>query len=106
MNNLNYFQKALAIIMLVAIVAGCSAVSGRETPGEYIDDAAITAKVKAAIIDDNILHPFQISVETFQNVVQLRGFVDSQKIAARASVVAKVKGVKAVKNDIIVRKNK
>jgi hyperosmotically inducible periplasmic protein len=46
----------------------------------------------------------QIGVETMQDVVQLSGFVDSAQTKARAGEVARsVKGVREVKNDLVVR---
>jgi hyperosmotically inducible periplasmic protein len=79
--------------------------SGRETVGEYVDDATITTKVKAAMFDDPALKVMQIGVETMQNVVQLSGFVDSPQVKARAGELARsVIGVREVKNDLVVRK--
>jgi osmotically-inducible protein OsmY len=93
----------LMAIALAASSAGCAVTSGRETPGEYVDDATITTKVKASIINDLGLSS-QIGVETMQNVVQLSGFVDSPQIKARAGEIARsVSGVKDVKNNLIVR---
>ena len=87
---------------LTTSVAGCAAISGRETPGEYVDDATITTKVKASIINE--LGMKQIGVETMQNVVQLSGFVDSAQIKARAGEIARgISGVEEVRNDLIVR---
>ena len=78
--------------------------SGRETAGEYVDDATITTKVKAAMFDDPALKVMQISVETMQNVVQLSGFVDSEQTKVRAGERARsVAGVREVKNDLVVR---
>lgn len=88
--------------MLATSVAGCAAVSGRETPGEYVNDATITTKVKASIINELGLK--EIGVETMQNVVQLSGFVDSPEIKSRAGEIARgVSGVRDVKNNIVVR---
>ncbi|MBX9805242.1 MAG: BON domain-containing protein [Alphaproteobacteria bacterium] len=87
------------------ILAGCAAFSGRETAGEYLDDAAITGSVKSEILNDPKLKLFRIHVETFQNEVQLSGFVDSAAEKAEAERVArKVEGVRSVKNSIVVRK--
>jgi hypothetical protein len=75
-----------------------------ESTGEYVDDSAITAKVKAAILEDPELKTLQISVKTFKGVVQLSGFVDSKEMVARAGEVAgQVSGVREVKNDLIVK---
>jgi osmotically-inducible protein OsmY len=43
-------------------------------------------------------------VETFKGVVQLSGFVDSAQSKSKAGeVAARVKGVKSVKNNLIVK---
>lgn len=93
----------LALSLLTAIPA-CSSGPTHESTGEYIDDAAITTKVKAAIVKDEMLNPFQIGVETYKNVVQLSGFVDSTATKAHAATVAAgVAGVRDVKNGLVVK---
>ena len=78
--------------------------SKRETPGEYIDDAAITAKVKAAVLNEPSLKSAEINVETSKGRVQLTGFVRSRADINKAVEVAKgVKGVKTVMNDMILK---
>jgi osmotically-inducible protein OsmY len=43
-------------------------------------------------------------VETYKGIVQLSGFVDSQKTVNKAGEIARgVKGVKSVKNDLNVK---
>jgi osmotically-inducible protein OsmY len=77
------------------------AAGGGETAGEYVDDAMITTKVKAAIVNDARLSAFDISVETNRGVVQLNGFVDSQAdINEAAEVAQRVEGVKSVENNL------
>ena len=103
MRNGNLLRSFLLALALATSVAGCAAISGRETPGEYLDDATITTKVKATIVNELGLSS-QIGVETMQNVVQLTGFVDSPQTKARAGEIARgISGVKDVKNNIIVR---
>ncbi len=81
-----------------------AATSKAETPGEYIDDTAITVKVKAAIFEEASLKSAEINVETSKGVVQLSGFVRSRADINKAVQVAKgVKGVKSVKNDMILK---
>ena len=94
----------LICIGLIAAFVGCASTQKREGTGEYIDDSAITAKVKAAILGDSALKVFQINVETFKGEVQLSGFVDSADMVKRAGEVARgVKGVVMVKNNLIVK---
>ena len=76
MSDAKQLRTILAALALVTLVVGCSAISGRELSGEYVDDATITTKVKAEIFNDLSLKVLQINVETFQDVVQLSGFVD------------------------------
>lgn len=67
--------KLAAMAALTIFLMACDPIAGRETPGEYVDDTAITSKVIAAIIDDPILKKSQVNVETLQHIVQLSGFV-------------------------------
>ncbi len=46
--------------------------------GNFMDDSAITAKVKAAPVDHDNIKSTDISVKTDQKVVTLSGFVESR----------------------------
>lgn len=75
-----------------------------EKAGEAIDDAAITAKVKAVILAEPGLGVLQISVDTVQGVTTLSGTVDSQQNSDRAKDIASaVAGVKGVENQLVVK---
>ena len=94
----------LVCIMLVTAFLGCASTQKREGTGEYLDDSAITTKVKAAIFNEPSLKVFQINVETFKGDVQLSGFVDSSQSVSKAGEVARgVKGVRSVRNNLIVK---
>ena len=98
----NLIRSFMMACALVTSLAACAAISGRETTGEYVDDATITTKVKAAIL--NQIGAKQIGVETMQNVVQLSGFVDSTAIKDKAGEIARgITGVRDVRNNLIVR---
>src|ERR1700733_4515232 len=104
MLNLKRVGNLLTAVALVTLITGCAAISGRETSGEYVDDATITAKVKGDIFNDPSLKVLQINVETFQDVVQLSGFVDSVQSKERAGQIARaVTGVRNVKDNLVVR---
>ena len=73
----------------------------KESPGEYIDDAAITTKVKAAFVNDKEVKATEVKVETYKGTVQLSGFAHSSKAIERAvQLASNVPGVKSVRNDI------
>lgn len=87
--------------LLFLVFAGCASGPKQEGTGEYIDDSVITAKVKAAILNEPSLKVAEINVETFKGTVQLSGFVREAKDVDKAVEVARnVKGVKSVKNDL------
>ena len=103
MINLKNFTAVLAALA-IATTVGCAATAKHESTGQYVDDTAITAKVKKDIFDEPTLKSAEINVETFKGVVQLSGFVRSQANINTAVVVAKnVTGVKSVKNDMLVK---
>ncbi len=74
-----------------------------DTTGQYLDDAAITTKVKASFADDKWVKGRDISVRTDHGVVDLTGTVNSKDESDRATELAtKVKSVRAVHNNLIV----
>jgi osmotically-inducible protein OsmY len=100
MNILKQVGTLLAALAL-ATTLGCAATRTSESTGQYVDDTAITAKVKKDIFDEPTLKSAEINVETFKGVVQLSGFVSSQANINTATMVAKnVTGVRSVKNDM------
>ena len=75
-----------------------------EKTGEYLDDSAITAKIKADIISDSLLKASQINVTTTNGVVNLSGIVDSKQSIDRALEIARAnQNVKSVENSLAVK---
>ena len=76
----------------------------QESAGAYIDDSAITAKVKAALLADSALKSFAIHVVTNHGAVHLSGTVNSETMIGHATTVARgVSGVRIVHNDLYVQ---
>ena len=101
-------SRRLVALVLASLLAGpmaaCSSTPTSESTGEYIDNSAMSNKVRAQLIGDKDLNVFQIDVTTYKGVVQLSGFVNSASIKARAgAVAASVQGVKEVRNNLIVK---
>lgn len=88
----------------VALLYACAPTPTRESPGEWLDDSTITAKVKAKFLTDPIVSFFAISVETFRGVVLLSGFVNTAEQRDRAIALAKeVPGVKEVHSNLVIK---
>lgn len=90
----------VAALMLTA----CAPTETSRGTGQYIDDAAITTRVKAAFANDPVVKATEVQVETYKGRVQLSGFVDSREAAQQAVRLAReVPGVKDVKNSMVLR---
>ncbi len=90
----------LLFAALAALVLALPAHAGSD-PGAELDDTAITAQVKAALIDHKDTHATRINVETYRGIVQLSGFVTTEAEQATAARVAgDVEGVREVRNSI------
>lgn len=74
---------------------------------ESMDDAAITARVKAEILADPVLKSSQVSVTTKGGVVRLSGIVDSNQSIDRALEITRgIKNVQATENNLVVKSAK
>jgi hyperosmotically inducible protein len=77
---------------------------GSRTAGDTVDDVALTAKVKAALVGNSTTAARRINVTTYSGVVQLSGFVNSDEEKRQAAKVAQdIEGVRQVRNEIEVK---
>lgn len=95
---------AAAAALTLVQLTGCAVARDQQTVGSYIDDAALTTRVKARMAEDKTVSATSISVETLKGTVQLSGFAKSTEERAAAERLARsTPGVQAVRNDILVR---
>jgi len=96
--------KLLILTVFTLVIIACTATPTVESTGEYLDSSAITAKVKANLVEKLGTQGFAVTVKTYKDEVQLSGFVNSNNIKRRAGVIAgKTSQVKRVRNDLIVK---
>ena len=103
-------NRGLVAISVALALCACSSEPKKDdstkpeqsSVGQYMDDAAVTTKVKAELAKDvGARAAAEVSVTTEQGVVQLAGFATSRDEADRAVAAAKqVSGVRDVKDDI------
>lgn len=94
----------LATTLTMLLATGCAVTRDQETVGAYIDDTAITSSIKARFVDNKQVDASSISVETLNGTVMLSGFAKSSVERSTAEGIARnVKGVKSVRNEIVVR---
>lgn len=99
--------RAIALAVLTGITiagTGCTVMRGQSTVGAYVDDKAITAAVKAKMIEDKTVDAAVINVDTLNGTVALSGFAKSAAEKNQAENIARsTKGVREVRNNLIVR---
>jgi hyperosmotically inducible protein len=72
--------------------------------GDAAGDAAVTAKVKTALLADTDVKGLQIDVDTRNGVVTLNGTADNQANMTKAQTIARnIDGVKSVENKLTVK---
>ncbi|MFA9441177.1 BON domain-containing protein [Uliginosibacterium sp. sgz301328] len=113
-------KKTLIHSMMVALFVGGSGValaagdtsttqkmeSAKDKTVQYVDDSAVTTKVKAALAKDSTTKAHEIKVETTHGVVNLSGEVATQTEISRAGEIARnISGVQAVQNDLRLKAN-
>lgn len=104
MKTVKEIGKLFLPAVLAAGLLACAGTETSQSTGEYIDDTAITSKVKSKLLRDDDVSGLSVEVETYRGTVQLSGFVNSADERRRAEELAEeVTGVKNVRNDIRVK---
>ncbi len=102
--NFQQITGTIVAIVFTALLTACAGTAKQESTGEYIDDTVITSRVKSVLLNDPAVSGLSINVETYKATVQLAGFVKTVAERNRAVQLAReVKGVRQVKNDILIR---
>ncbi len=108
-NDNKQIDRAVAVAQAVAGVKSVQSrmvlKDGASTVGSNLDDTVITSRVKAALLADKDTKSTDIGVETRKGEVMLSGFVaTNSQIALAQKLAAKQEGVKAVRNELSVKK--
>jgi len=99
MRHAHYVLRTVGALLLVVAASGLVACSSTQTAGTQIDDATITATVKAKIAADGDINPFNIDVDTNEGVVTLQGRVEKTAARSKAEELARqTDGVRRVIN--------
>ncbi len=94
------FRSMLALVVLVALTAGCTSMTGKSA-GQNVDDASITASVKTKLAAEKPATLTKVDVDTNKGTVYLTGNVETPAIKERATELARqVSGVREVVNNL------
>jgi BON domain-containing protein len=99
MNRNNWLLRVPVVCLALVLALAVGACSSTQTVGTQVDDAAITAAVKAKLAADGDINPFNIDVDTNEGVVTLQGRVEKAEARTKAEQLAReTDGVKRVIN--------
>ena len=103
------FKQLIALSGLGVVLAftGCQSWGNKDTErteGRVVDDHRITAEIERELQSEQVYKFNDVDVKTFNGVVQLSGFVNSEDQKQRAGELAqKVPGVGQVVNSITLK---
>jgi hyperosmotically inducible protein len=93
--------KIVALAAAAVLASGCNVIRGNETTSDYADDAALTARVKGALLDDEVVKGTHFNVDVYQGKVTISGLANDATEARRAEQIARqTPGVKSVDSAI------
>jgi hyperosmotically inducible protein len=84
---------------VTALAPACNLIHGKETTGQYVDDATLTARAKAALVKDKQVSASDFHLDVYMGDVTISGTARTSDEAARVvQDIRNVRGVKSVKN--------
>jgi hyperosmotically inducible periplasmic protein len=99
MNRKNLLLGVPVVCFVLALALALGACSSTRSPGRQVDDAALTAAVKAKLAADGDINPFNIDVDTNEGEVTLQGRVEKAEARRQAGRHAReTDGVRRVNN--------
>lgn len=92
---------AFACAVFLAGLGACASTQEHRATGEFVDDAALTVRVKNALVKADGINAHAINVNSYRGEVLLSGYLDNQNMIEHAADVARnVAGVRVVRNDL------
>jgi hyperosmotically inducible protein len=97
--------RALGVwLVILGLAGGCQAMTGKSA-ARAMDDATITASVKAKLVADKVANLTRVDVDTNDGTVYLNGTVETPDQKLRAERLAwDSRGVRGVVNNLQVQK--
>jgi osmotically-inducible protein OsmY len=91
--------KIVAVTAVALLASGCNLMRGKETTGQYVDDATLATRAKAALVKDSTVSAADFNIEVYKGNVTLSGVAKTPDEVGRAiQDIKEVPGVVSVKN--------
>jgi osmotically-inducible protein OsmY len=91
--------KLVALTAVTLLATGCNLMKGKETTGQYVDDATVSTRAKAALVKDSTVSASDFNIDVYKGNVTLTGVAKNAAEVNRAiDDIKRVNGVVSVKN--------
>src|ERR1035438_10404234 len=91
-------MKFVALTAVTLLASGCNLMRGKETTGQYVDDATLSTRAKTALVKDSTVSAADFSIDVYKGNVTLSGVAKSSGEVSRAiEDIKEVPGVVSVK---------
>jgi hyperosmotically inducible protein len=92
-------MKLAAIAAATLLATGCNLMKGKESTGQYVDDATLATRAKAALVKDSTVSATDFNIDVYKGNVTLTGVAKNSGEVNRAiDDIKAVAGVQSVKN--------
>jgi len=96
---MRHASTILAATAVVLLASGCNLIKGKETTGQYVDDATLSTRAKAALVKDSTVSATDFDIEVYKGNVTLTGVAKNAGEVNRAmDDIKAIPGVVSVKN--------
>src|SRR6185312_5324253 len=75
--SMRHSKYLIAFTAATLIVSGCSVIKGKETTGQYVDDATLLTRAKAALVKDSTVSATDFNIDVYKGDVTLSGVAKS-----------------------------
>jgi len=79
--NLSQNRRHTAVTLLAT---GCNLMKGKETTGQYVDDATVSTRAKAALVKDSTVSASDFNIDVYKGNVTLTGVAKNAAEVNRA----------------------
>lgn len=102
MTKATHYLAWVVAAVFIGFMSACAPSQEHRGTGEFVDDAALTARVKTALVKASQEVDWNaVNVNTYRGEVTLSGYVENEAMIRRAGEIARsVQGVRVVRNDL------
>jgi hyperosmotically inducible periplasmic protein len=91
--------RIAALTAAAVLASGCNLMKGKETTGQAVDDATLSARAKTALVKDSTVSASDFNIDVYKGNVTLTGVAKNDAEVARAvDDIKRIPGVASVKN--------